>query len=43
MTALGIGEFETIYTNDLDCGLGSDTLTADPTSNRLEALVGIIE
>ena len=42
MTALGIGEFETIYTNDLDCGpFVSDTLTADPTSNRLEALVEI--
>ena len=42
MTALGIGAFETIYTNDLDCGpFVSDTLTADPTSNRLEALVEI--
>ena len=42
MTALGIGEFETIYTNDLDCGpFVSDTLTADPTSNRLESLVEI--
>ena len=42
MAALGIGEFETIYTNDLDCGpFVSDTLTADPTSNRLEALVEI--
>ena len=42
MTALGIGEFETIYTNDLDCGpFVSDTLTADPTNNRLEALVEI--
>jgi len=42
MKALGIGEFETIYTNDLDCGpFVSDTLTADPTGNRLEALVEI--
>jgi len=42
LNALGIHEFETIYTNDLDCGpFISDTLTADPTSNRLEALVEI--
>ncbi|MEE3279012.1 MAG: DNA-directed RNA polymerase subunit beta [Pseudomonadota bacterium] len=33
---------ETIYTNDLDCGpYISDTLSLDPTSNRLEALVEI--
>ena len=33
---------ETIYTNDLDCGSYiSDTLSLDPTSNRLEALVEI--
>ena len=33
---------ETIYTNDLDCGpYIADTLSLDPTSNRLEALVEI--
>ena len=33
---------ETIYTNDLDCGpYIADTLSVDPTSNRLEALVEI--
>ena len=33
---------ETIYTNDLDCGSYiADTLSSDPTSNRLEALVEI--
>jgi len=38
----GVTEFETIYTNDLDCGpFISDTLRIDPTSNRLEALVEI--
>jgi len=38
----GIKEFETIYTNELDCGpFMSDTLRADPTSNQLEALVEI--
>ena len=42
LTELEITEFETIYTNDLDCGpFMSDTLTVDPTSNRLEALVEI--
>jgi len=42
LAELEIKEFETIYTNDLDCGpFMSDTLTADPTSNRLEALVEI--
>ncbi|MEE3182954.1 MAG: DNA-directed RNA polymerase subunit beta, partial [Pseudomonadota bacterium] len=36
------GTIETIYTNDLDCGpYVSDTLSLDPTSNRLEALVEI--
>ena len=35
-------EFETIYTNDLDCGpFISDTLRSDSTTNRLEALVEI--
>merc|ERR1712169_67705 len=38
----GIKEFETICTNELDCGpFMSDTLRADPTSNQLEALVEI--
>jgi len=33
---------ETIYTNDLDCGpYIADTLSSDPTSNRLDALVEI--
>ncbi len=42
MTASGIKEFETIYTNELDCGsFMSDTLRADPTSSALEALVEI--
>jgi len=39
---LGIKEIETLYTNDLDCGAFiSDTLRADPTTTRLEALVEI--
>ncbi|WP_430461209.1 DNA-directed RNA polymerase subunit beta [Thalassolituus sp. LLYu03] len=38
----GTKEFETIYTNELDCGpFMSETLRADPTSNQLEALVEI--
>lgn len=38
----GITEFQTIYTNDLDCGsYVSDTLRVDPTRNDLEALVEI--
>ena len=38
----GIKEFETIYTNELDCGpFVSETLRTDPTSTRLEALVEI--
>ena len=38
----GIKEFETIYTNELDCGaFMSDTLRADPTGSPLEALVEI--
>jgi len=42
MLKLGIKEFETIYTNDLDCGpFISDTLRIDTTSNRMEALVEI--
>ncbi|MDF1762976.1 MAG: DNA-directed RNA polymerase subunit beta, partial [Oleibacter sp.] len=37
-----VKSFETIYTNELDCGpFLSDTLRIDPTSNRLEALVEI--
>ena len=39
---LEVGEFETIYTNDLDCGsFVSDTLRIDPSRNKLEALVEI--
>jgi DNA-directed RNA polymerase subunit beta len=42
LVALGINEIETIYTNELNCGpYISDTMTIDPTSNRLEALVEI--
>ncbi len=38
----GITSFETIYTNELDCGpFMSETLRVDPTSNQLEALVEI--
>ncbi|EAR09166.1 DNA-directed RNA polymerase subunit beta [Reinekea blandensis] len=38
----GIAAFETLYTNDLDCGpFVSDTLRNDPTSTPLEALVEI--
>ncbi len=39
---LGVKEFDTIYTNDLDCGpFVSDTLRIDPTRTKLEALVEI--
>jgi DNA-directed RNA polymerase subunit beta len=39
---LGVAEFETIYTNDLDCGpFISDTVRIDPSRNKLEALVEI--
>jgi len=38
----GLESFNTIYTNDLDCGpFISDTLNVDPSTNRLEALVEI--
>ncbi len=38
----GIKSFEVIYTNELNCGsFMSDTLRADVTTNRLEALVEI--
>ena len=38
----GVKSFETIYTNDLDCGpFISDTLRIDTTSNKMEALVEI--
>lgn len=38
----GIKKYETLYTNDLDCGpFISHTLRADTTSNELEALVEI--
>tara|TARA_S200000501_G_scaffold378303_1_gene440274 strand:- start:8541 stop:12557 length:4017 start_codon:yes stop_codon:yes gene_type:complete len=39
---LGITEFETLYTNELDCGsFISDTLCGDITRTQLEALVEI--
>ena len=42
LRAAKIESFETIYTNELDCGsFVSDTLRTDPTRNRLEALVEI--
>ena len=42
MKAAGIRQFETLYTNDLDCGpFMSDTLKADSTRSQLEALVEI--
>ncbi|MGY8788859.1 MAG: DNA-directed RNA polymerase subunit beta, partial [Pseudomonadales bacterium] len=42
LVTAGVTEFETIYTNELDCGsFISDTLRIDPTTNRLEALVEI--
>ncbi|MCW8998675.1 MAG: DNA-directed RNA polymerase subunit beta, partial [Kangiellaceae bacterium] len=38
----GITRFETLYTNDLDCGpYISDTLRVDPTNSPLEALIEI--
>ena len=38
----GIGEFQTIYTNDLDCGpFISDTLRIDSTNSALEAKIEI--
>ena len=42
LRASKITAFETLYTNDLDCGpFISDTLRNDPTRNQLEALVEI--
>ncbi|MEX1198574.1 MAG: DNA-directed RNA polymerase subunit beta [Pseudohongiellaceae bacterium] len=42
MSAAGIHEFDTIYTNDIDCGpYVSETLRIDNTTTRLEALVEI--
>ncbi|MGB0468630.1 MAG: DNA-directed RNA polymerase subunit beta [Pontibacterium sp.] len=42
LQSLGITRFETLYTNDLDCGAFiSDTLRNDPTRSQLEALVEI--
>jgi DNA-directed RNA polymerase subunit beta len=39
---MGVKEFETIYTNDLDCGpFISDTLRIDSTASRMDALVEI--
>jgi DNA-directed RNA polymerase subunit beta len=38
----GVKSFETIYTNDLDCGpFVSDTLRIDSTTSKLEAMVEI--
>ncbi len=38
----GVREFQTIYTNDLDCGpYVADTLRADATPGKLEAMVEI--
>jgi len=38
----GVSEFQTIYTNDLDCGpFVSDTLRIDTTTSKLEAMVEI--
>ena len=38
----GVSEFQTIYTNDLDCGpFVSDTLRIDSTTSKLEAMVEI--
>ncbi len=38
----GVVRFETLYTNDIDCGpFISDTLKIDSTSNQLDALVEI--
>jgi len=42
MLSAGIKKFETIYTNELDCGpFVSETLRTDSTSSRLDALVEI--
>ncbi|QIL91450.1 DNA-directed RNA polymerase subunit beta [Microbulbifer sp. SH-1] len=42
LRVLNIKQFETLYTNDLDCGpFVSDTLRADPSRTQLEALVEI--
>ncbi len=39
---MGVKDFETIYTNDLDCGpFISDTLRIDATQTRMDALVEI--
>ena len=42
LVAAGVKRIDTIYTNDLDCGsFISDTLAADSTTDRLQALVEI--
>jgi DNA-directed RNA polymerase subunit beta len=42
ISAAGITEIETIYSNELDCGsFISDTMRTDPSRTRLEALVEI--
>jgi DNA-directed RNA polymerase subunit beta len=39
---MGVSEFQTIYTNDLDCGpFISDTLRIDSTQTKMDALVEI--
>ena len=42
MQEAGVKNFETLFTNDLDCGpYISDTLRIDPSTNALEALIEI--
>jgi DNA-directed RNA polymerase subunit beta len=42
LTEAGVADFETIYTNDLDCGpFIADTLRSDPSRTQLDALVEI--
>ncbi len=42
MVEQGVSSFQTIYTNDLDCGpFVSDTLRIDTTTSKLEAMVEI--
>ncbi len=42
LASAGVDSLETLYTNELDCGAFiSDTLAADSTSSRLDALVEI--
>ncbi len=42
LSEAGVANFETLYTNDLDCGpFISETLRADPSKTQLDALVEI--